>query len=261
MVMIGRAAEAEPLLRRTLETATSLGNRRLQAYALLGLGGALVRPALGEACERLDDAAGAFRDIDDRWGLALTLSTRGQLALLAGDHAAARTMHEEALAASQAIDNHYLQAQVLDMLGLDAATADDMAAARDRYAAAAELHIRLLDYEGSAYGLSGLAGLALAQGRATAAARLIGASGHARQVVGATIWPGLQSTADDLAAAVAGALGPAAFAAAAAAGARMRIPDALRYGLAATAEQTTSDPFPDWISRLRPAGPVTTGRP
>ena len=62
------------------------------------------------------------------------------------------------------------------MLGLDAATAGDMAAARDRYAAAAELHIRLLDYEGSSYGLSGLAGLALAQGRATAAARLIGAS-------------------------------------------------------------------------------------
>ncbi|MGD0065051.1 MAG: hypothetical protein ABSB76_16590 [Streptosporangiaceae bacterium] len=75
MVMIGRATEAEPLLRRTLETAISLGNRWLAAYALLGLGGALVRHALGEACERLDDAARTFREIDDRWGLALTLST------------------------------------------------------------------------------------------------------------------------------------------------------------------------------------------
>jgi tetratricopeptide (TPR) repeat protein len=261
MVMIGRAAEAEPLLRRTLETATSLGNRRLAAYALLGLGGALVRPALGEACERLDDAAEAFRELGDRWGLALTLSTRGQLALLAGDHTAARAIHEEALAAAQAIDNHYLQAQVLDMLGLDAATIGDMATARDRYAAAAELHIRLLDYEGSAYGLSGLAGLALAQGRAPAAARLIGTSGHARQVVGTTIWPGMQSTTDDLAATAARALGPAAFAAAAAVGARMRIPDALRYGLAVTVEQTTADPFPDWIPLLRPAEPAATGRP
>ena len=261
MVMIGRAAEAEPLLRRTLETATSLSNRRLAAYALLGLGGALVGPAVGEACQRLDDAAGAFRELGDRWGLALTLSTRGQLALLAGEVAAARAMHEEALAAAQAIDNHYLQAQVLDMLGLDAATVGDMAAARDHYATAAELHIRLLDYEGSAYGLSGFAGLALVQGRAAAAARLIGASGYARQVVGTTIWPGMQSTTDDLAAAVAGALGPAAFAAATAAGARMRLPDALRYGLAATAEQTTSDPFPDWVSRLRPAEPAAAGRP
>jgi predicted ATPase len=261
MVMIGRAAEAEPLLRQTLELATSLGNRRLAAYALLGLGGALVSRAVGEACARLDDAAGAFREIGDRWGLALTLSTRGQLALLAGDVAAARTMHEEALGAAQVIDNHYLQAQVLDMLGLDAATTGDMAAARDRYAAAAELHIRLLDYEGSAYGLSGLAGLALAQARAPAAARLIGASGHARQVVRTTIWPGMQSVTDDLAAAVANALGPSAFAAATAAGARMRIPDALRYGLAATAEQATSDPFPDWVSGLRPAEPAATGRP
>ena len=242
MVMIGRAAEAEPLLRRTLETATSLGDRRLRAYALLGLGGALVRPAVGEACERLDDAAGAFRELGDRWGLALTLSTRGQLALLAGDHAAARAMHEEALAAAQAIDNDYLQAQVLDMLGLDAATIGDMAGARDRYVAAAELHIRLLDYEGSAYGLSGFAGLALAQGRASAAARLIGASRYARQVIGASIWPGMQSTTDDLATAVARELGPAAFGAATAAGARMHLQDALRYGLAATAAQTTSDP-------------------
>jgi len=170
MVMIGRAAEAEPLLRRTLETATSLGNRRLAAYALLGLGGALVGHAVGEARHRLDEAAGAFRELGDLWGLALTLSTRGQLALLAGEVAAARAIHEEALAAAQAIDNHYLQAQALDMLGLDAATVGDMAAARDHYATAAELHIRLLDYEGSAYGLSGFAGLALAQGRAPAAA-------------------------------------------------------------------------------------------
>ena len=135
-------------------------------------------------------------------------------------------MHEEALAAAQAIENDYLQAQVLDMLGLDPATTGDLAAARDRYAAAAaELHIRLLDCEGSAYGLCGLAGLALAQGRAAAAARLTGASGYARQVVGATIWPGMQSTTDDLAAAAARSLGPAAFAAATAVGARLRLPD------------------------------------
>ena len=256
MLMTGRPAEAEPLLLRALETATSAGNRRLQGYALLGLGGALVHRAVGEACQRLDEAAAVFRDVADQWGLALTLSTRGQLALLAGEAAVARRMHEEALAAAQAIDNHQLQAQILDMLGLDAATAGDMAAARHHYAAAAELHIGLLDYEGSSYGLSGFAALALAQGRAPAAARLIGASGYARQVIGTVIWPGMQSTIDDLSAAAARALGPAAFAAATADGARLRIPDALRYGLAATAAPATSDPFPDWVSRLRPAEPV-----
>jgi predicted ATPase len=261
VLMIGRAAEAEPLLLQALQAATALGDRRLQAYTLLSLAGALVHRAIGEACQRLDEAAGLFRDLADQWGLALTLSTRGQLALLAGDNAAAQRMHEEALAAAQTIDNDQLQAQILDMLGLDAATAGDFAAARDRYAAAAELHIRLLDYEGSSYGLSGLAGLALTQGRAPAAARLIGASGYARQVIGTVVWPGMQSTIDDLAAAVARLLGPDAFAAATAAGARLRIPDALRYALAATADQATSDPFPDWVSRLRPAEPVPANRP
>ncbi len=261
VLMIGRAAEAEPLLLQALQAATALGDRRLQAYTLLSLAGALVHRAIGEACQRLDEAAGLFRDLADQWGLALTLSTRGQLALLAGDNAAAQRMHEEALAAAQTIDNDQLQAQILDMLGLDAATAGDFAAARDRYAAAAELHIRLLDYEGSSYGLSGLAGLALTQGRAPAAARLIGASGYARQVIGTVVWPGMQSTIDDLAAAVARSLGPDAFAAAQAAGARLRIPDALRYALAATADQATSDPFPDWVSRLRPAEPVPANRP
>jgi predicted ATPase len=242
LLMIGRAAEAEPLLLRALAAATSLGDRRLRAYVLLGLGGALVHRDVGQAWQRLDEAAETFRGVTDRWGLALTLSTRGQLSLLAGDAASARQMHEEALAAAQAIDNYQLQAQILDMLGLDAATAGDMAAARDRYAAAAELHVRLLDYEGSSYGLSGFAALALAQGRALAAARLIGAADYARQVIGTVIWPGMQSTADDLAAAVTAALGPAEFAAATAAGARMRIPDALRYGLAATAEQADGKP-------------------
>jgi hypothetical protein len=99
----------------------------------------------------------------------------------------------------------------------------------------------------------GLARVALAQGRAPAAARLIGASDYARRVIGTVIWPGMQSTIDELAAAVADATGPADFAAATAAGARLRIADALRYGLAATAEPAASEPFPDWISRLRPA--------
>jgi predicted ATPase len=261
LLSLGRPAEAEPLLLRTLELSTSLDNRRLQAYALFGLGGALVHRAVGEACQRLDEAAVAFRELGDRWGLALTLSTRGQLALLASDETAARRMHTEALTAAQAIDNPQLQAQILDMLGLDAATAGDMAAARGRYATAAELHIRLLDYEGSSYGLSGLAAVALAQGRAPAAARLLGASGYARQVIGTVIWPGMQSTIDGLTAAAATALGPAAFATATAAGARLRLPDALRYGLAATAEQASSDPFPDWLSRLRPAEPAEARHP
>ena len=253
MVVVGQTAEAEPLLARTLETAITLGNARLRAYALLGLGGALANRNAGEASQRLDDAAEAFRGAVDWWGLAITLSTRGQLALAAGDHAAAEAMHVEALAAAETVDNDYLRAQVLDMLGLDAATVGDVAGAWDRYSAAAALHAGLLDYEGSANCLSGLAGLALGQERPEVSARLIGASGYARRIVGAAVWPGMQSVDQTQRAAVTAALSPAAVTAAAAEGARMRIPDALAYGLAATAAHQLSDPFPTWASRLRSA--------
>jgi len=252
LVVVGQTAAAEPLLARTLETATTLGNARLRAYALLGLGGALANRNAAQASQRLSEAAAAFRGTGDWWGLAITLSTGGQLALAAGDHAAAEAMHQEALAAAATVDNDYLRAQVLDMLGLDAATAGDVAGARDRYAAGAALHARLLDYEGSANCLSGLAGLALDQHRPLAAARLIGASGYARRVVGAAVWPGMQATDDARRAAVAAALSPASRTAAAAQGARLRIPDALAYGLAATAAGQAADPFAAWAGQLRP---------
>jgi predicted ATPase len=253
MVVVGQTAGAEPLLARALETATALGNTQLQAYALLGLGGALAERSTGEASQRLGDAAEAFRATGNSWGVVISLSTRGQLALVAGDLAAAQAMHEEALAAAETVDNDYLRAQVLDMLGLDTATAGDLLGARDYYSAAAALHARLLDYEGSAFCLAGLAGLALSQKKPGVSARLIGASGYALRTVGAAVWPGMRSLDRAQRSAVTAALSPAPFTKSAAEGARMRIPDALAYGLAATAAQQVLDPFPTWASRLRPA--------
>jgi tetratricopeptide (TPR) repeat protein len=248
MVVVGQNAQAEPLLARTLETATALGDTRLQAYALLGLGGAVAERNADEASQRLGDAAEAFRATHDWWGVVVSLSSRGALALATGDHAAAEAMHREALAAAELADNDYLRAQLIDMLGLDAATAGDLTEARDHYSAAAALHTSLLDYEGSAYCLSGLAGLALRQGKPG-----IGASGYALQTVGAAVWPGMRSISQAQRAAVTAALSPASFTAAAAEGARMRIPDALAYGLAATEGRQESDPFADWAPRLRTA--------
>jgi hypothetical protein len=232
MVVVGQNAQAEPLLARTLETATALGDTRLQAYALLGLGGAVAERSSAEASQRLGDAAEAFRTTHDWWGVVVSLSSRGALALATGDHAAAEAMHREALAAAELADNDYLRAQLIDMLGLDAAIAGDLIEARDHYSAAAALHTGLLDYEGSAYCLSGLAGLALSQGKPGVSARLIGASGYALQTVGAAVWPGMRSISQAQRAAVTAALA---------------------YGLAATEARQESDPFADWAPRLRTA--------
>jgi predicted ATPase len=253
MVVVGQTAQAEPLLARSLETAITLGDTQLQAYTLLGLGGAVAERSTDEASQRLGDAAEAFRATHDWWGVVVSLSSRGTLALATGDHAAAEAMHQEALAAAETADNDYLRAQLIDMLGLDAATAGDLTGARDHFTAAAALHTRLLDYEGSAYCLSGLAGLALRQEKPAVSARLIGASGYALRTIGAAVWPGMRSIEQAQRAAITAALRPASFAAATAEGTRMRIPDALAYGLAATAAQQESDPFPAWTVRLRSA--------
>src|ERR1700722_17106795 len=138
------------------------------------------------------------------------------------------------------------------MLGLDAVATGDLTRARQYYAAGAELHTRLLDYEGSAYGLSGLANLALTQDRPQVAARLLGASEYARDVIGAALWPGMKSPTDDLVGGVDAERG-SSFAAARAGGPRLRIPEAFGYGLAATALDAALDPFSEWSWNLRPA--------
>jgi predicted ATPase len=244
MVMVGRTVEAEPLLRDTETTAAALGNDRLRAYALLGLAGAVVQRSTEDARRQLDEAAALFRAISDLWGLALTLSTRGQLALAAGEPARACRMHLDALAAAETIDNDHLRAQILDMLGLDAVAVGDFDGARHHYTKAAALHTCLLDYEGSAYGLSGLAGLAMALGRPEASARLIGASDRARHVVGVTRWPGMALMEDERSATVAAALDPTTYAGARAEGDRMPIREAFAYGQAATSTDGSPAPLP-----------------
>jgi hypothetical protein len=128
-------------------------SRPVPTEALLGLARTLISRSVVDACSRLDDAAALFRANGDLWGVALTLSTRGQLILAGGDPTQARRTHLEALAAAETIDDDHLRAQILDMLGLDAVAVGDLAGGRGQYAKAARLHTRLLDYEGSAYGL------------------------------------------------------------------------------------------------------------
>ncbi len=231
----GDLAGAEPLLRRLDAATAELGDVRLRAHALAGLGLATATDATDEARELLDDAVATFRRVGDAWGLAFALSTRGQVALQLGDPAAAAALHREGLAAAERIGNDFLRAQLLDQLGLDAMAIGDLAEARSRFAAAAEVHGGLLDQEGSAYCLGGFAAVAFAQGRPGPAATLIGAAKHARDVVGAAVWPGMRPLVEAMDAAVRAALGDAGYAAALAEGAAMRLPDALRHAREVTA--------------------------
>jgi predicted ATPase len=233
----GRTVEAQPLLEQLLDAASALGDIRLRAHALAGLGVCRAATDVGDARRLLAEAVAAFRGQHDHWGLTFALSAGGLPAVRDGDPATATAMHTEALSIATGIDNAFMRAQMLDQLAVDTLASGDIPGARQWLAASAGIHASLLDQEGSAYCLSGLAAIALAIGQSGPAAQLLGAASHARSVAGVAIWPAMQPLSDALAAAVAVALPEIQLAESTAAGMRMRLPAALSYGLDVTAEQ------------------------
>jgi predicted ATPase len=230
----GRLDEAEPLLATLLATTQPPAPPRLRAFALAGLGLTRVSAPIEERRDLLAESVATLRGLGDRWGLAFSLSVSGQLALQAGDPVTATAMHAEGLAVARATNQDHLQAQLLDLLGLDAMSQGDLVGARRTFVDAADLHRRLADAEGSANCLEGFAALALALARPDVAARLLGASAHARELAGVTVWPALQPMTAALAHAVAAAIGAEADQVARGWGASVTVTQALAYAVQAT---------------------------
>ncbi|GAB2591481.1 ATP-binding protein [Microlunatus antarcticus] len=231
----GQLADAEPLLDALLERLQGPGVERLRAFALAGLALARVRTTPTERSALVGTAVGTFRDLDDGWGLTFALSVQGQLALASGDLAGATRIHTEALGVARRIGSDYLEVQLLDLLGVGALVAGDPVAARVSLVAAARLHQRLADSEGSANCLGGFAAVALMQGRSQVAAELMGVAARTRELVGVTIWPALQPSAAQLELAITSALPGADLDAALARGRAMPMLQGLAYAVDATA--------------------------
>ncbi len=230
----GQLAAAEPLLEQLVDRPGTSAPPRLHAFALAGLGLTRVGARIEERRALLAESVATLRRLGDAWGLAFSLSVSGQLALQAGEPATATAMHEEALAVARSTNQDHLQAQLLDLLGLDAMTQGDLPGARRRFVDGADLHRRLADAEGSANCLDGFAAVALAQERPEVAARLLGASAHARELAGVTVWPALQPLAAALAHGVRTALGADADEQARERGASTTLTQALAYAVQAT---------------------------
>src|ERR1700712_4917508 len=226
----GRSAEAEPFLDRLLAGSAD-GVERFHALALVGLGLVHAGASVAGAGDLVDQGIAIFRSREDNWGLAFALSARGQIAMLDGDQASATALHSEGLQIAEKIANDPLRAQLLDQLGVDALADFDIVNARERLTAAAEIHERLRDQEGSAYCIDGFAAIAIGQGRFDVAGRLLGAAAHAREIVGVAVWPAMQAVMSTITAAVADRLGEPAYSRIRREGEQMRIADALRYAM------------------------------
>src|SRR4051794_6347542 len=233
-IALGRVEEAAPLLQELVEDSRARDDAWLLGHALTVL--AMTGPPDGPGMAGLlADGVGALRRSGDTWSVAYALLPLGNMALLAGDLAAATATHKKALALSRSVDDEHLIATALDQLAFDALMAGDLDLARERVVESADLHRRLRDQEGVAYALDVLAGLALGRGQAHVAARLAGAADGARAALGVAIWPLMQSLADQFAAALRQVLGEEEARREGAAGAATGPWEALEEGLAAVA--------------------------
>jgi tetratricopeptide (TPR) repeat protein len=249
-VALGRSAEAVPLLDSLVPAARATGQGRLLAQALFSL--AMVAPPPGDSGagsseqvhDMLEESVRRFREAGDEWGVALALIPLGDVALLRGNVASARAMHEEVLASARAIDDDHMTAQAHDQLALDAMLASDLPAARSHLQEAARLHRGLHDREGIAYCLEGFAGIALATRRPELAARLLGAADRARRLVGVAVWPFMRPLHERFEGLVRAAAGDEGFEAAFAEGSTLDPESALALAVGESGEQVADSSAP-----------------
>jgi predicted ATPase len=196
---------AEPMVTRAASTFREFGEEADAAGAQIMRAGVLIGSGrAGEVHDELDEALKVMRAHSIDWGVGYAAYARGSLAGLRGDVAGARTAQQEALAAAGRIGLEPLEALAqisLALLDLEQGALDQT---RGWLAAAAATLERIRYLEGTGYALDAGAGLAVAEGRAEAAAAALRTADEIRERLRIPIWPPLQPLHDSLVAASSG---------------------------------------------------------
>ncbi|HET8630957.1 MAG TPA: helix-turn-helix domain-containing protein [Thermomicrobiales bacterium] len=219
-------ADALALARRLGDVWAECRLLEMRAHAALRGGDAPTAAALLEEDARLARRAG------DAWGLATALGELGDLARERGAPAEAGALYAEALALREGLGIPGATPSLRHNLGYVALAAGDLTGAAASFADALDQFRRLGERRGVAECLIGLAGVAAAEGRTADAARLFGAGEAALAALGSDIWPSNRADHERGVALARAALGPAAFAAARAAGRALPPEDAVALALA-----------------------------
>jgi predicted ATPase/DNA-binding SARP family transcriptional activator len=84
----------------------------------------------GQAGALTGDALACFRVLGDQWGIAAALSTRAKVAMIRGDHRAARRDAQRSLTIFRELGDRWGQLQAIEWLGAAVASSDPRQAAR-----------------------------------------------------------------------------------------------------------------------------------
>ena len=225
----GRYARAVELHAESLAIAEAAEDRWAvaSAHGYLAFASWLQRD-FGRAAEEAGTALAKFRELGDVEGAAWSLISLGTVARYQGDVERASVLLTESLALSEGIGFREGIAWSVEQLGLLAAVDGDPAAI-SLLRRSLELHSELRDRWRMSSVFEDLAAIAIAQGNAGQAARLLGAAEALRETIGTVIAPCERLQHNQTTKAVRTALGDEAFDA------------ALRQGQLASMDELTAD--------------------
>lgn len=177
---LGKMKEGEARGREAVAEARALGNKQLLAHALGNLSFTLTfdlsDAALAEARAGYEESSSIARELGDDVQLSLCLLNLGNAARQAGDLGAARGYGEEALATGGRGLSLLSKSVILFNLGCISLEEGDVSAAKLRFHESVEIGAELTNDELVAYGLYGMAGVAVRAGELERGALLAGAA-------------------------------------------------------------------------------------
>jgi non-specific serine/threonine protein kinase len=150
-----------------------------------------------------------FRDIGDRYGLAVALGILGTVVSVQGDLSHATALYEESLALRTTLGDKWGMASALCRLATVVYARGNADHATALYEESLALHTTLGDQHGMAECYEGLAEVAVAQQHLERAARLCGAAATLRITTGAALVPHERARIERIVAAARTGLGDA----------------------------------------------------
>ena len=228
----GDEAAAGSWLEQAAALGRAAGDPRTVANALSSLGVMMTNQGdLARADAHLEESLALMRVVGEPRGVATVLTNLGIVVYMREDVERAEAIFAEALAISRNLDDRDLIATNLANLSSVALRQGKIARADALGREALALYWELGDPRRCAVGLEALAGAAGMAGRGERAARLLGAATALREALGTPQPPGEREDTEQATAAARSTLGPAAWAAAFAAGRALTLAHAITEAL------------------------------
>ncbi|MFL5731782.1 MAG: ATP-binding protein [Chloroflexia bacterium] len=224
------AEEGVAVLRRAGYTGWDLAIALLR-YTMVLAGQGDVAPARVS----IEESLAIFRQLGDRWGTSQDLNVMGDLARAQGDYDRATTLYTESLGLYRQLGVKRDIPASLHNLGHVALARGDNLKAEEFFKESLKLQQELGNRQGMAEALIGLAGVAAAMQQPARAARLLGSSTSVRDALGLSMWPGEQTTYEQILSATRSQLDEPAWQSACDEGHSMSMEQVIDYALEGTA--------------------------